>query len=180
MKTLVVVESPKKAKEIQKYLGDDYVVRPSTGHIADLVCTKINPLGIKIKEGFKPIYAPLKDKTDIISAIIDAAKHVDQVYLASDPDREGEAIAWHIASLIENKVKKDLLIKRVLFHEITKTGIKKGISEPKELDKNLYDAQQARRVLDRVVGYMVSPYLIDTIGPKLCWSSTIRSFKINC
>lgn len=164
-KILIVVESGKKGKQIQKYLGDNYVVRESKGHIADLVSTPKNRLGIDIENGFKPMYALLPDKKDKVDAIIDAAAKASQVLIASDPDREGEAIAWHIAKAIESKTKAP--IKRVKFQEVTKSGIKAGIANPLELDKNMYDAQQARRALDRLVGFMVSPFLMEIIGPNL-------------
>lgn len=162
-KILIVVESPKKAREIQKYLGDGYVVRASQGHVVDLTSTPANRLGIDIANDFAPIYGIIPDKKDKLAAIIDASKGVDQIFLASDPDREGEGIAFNIARFLQSKVP----IRRVLFHEITKKGIKEGISKPQDLDQNLYDAQQARRVLDRLVGFMVSPFLMDSIQPTL-------------
>lgn len=154
-KTLVIVESPKKEKSIQKYLGNDYIVRSSAGHIADLVSTPNNRLGVDIEKGFKPTYSIIPDKKDRVKGIIDALGKADKVCLATDPDREGEAIAWHLFAAL--KTKKP--VSRVLFKEITKNGIKHGIENPCELDKKLFDAQQARRVLDRLVGFMVSDYL---------------------
>lgn len=164
-KILVVVESHKKGKEIQKYLGDKYVVRESQGHIADLASTPKNRLGIDIEDGFKPIYSYLPDKKDKLDAILDAALDASEILLASDPDREGEAIAWHIAKALKSKI--NVPIRRVLLGEITKNGIKASVAKPIDLDKDMYDAQQARRVLDRLVGFMVSPFLIDIIGPNL-------------
>ena len=164
-KILVVVESNKKGKEIQKYLGDKYIVRASQGHIADLSSTPKNRLGIDIENGFKPIYAYIANKQDKIEAILDAASQASEILLASDPDREGEAIAFHIAKAIKSKT--DAPIRRVMFHQITKSGVKAGIENPLDLDKDMYDAQQARRVLDRLVGFMVSPFLMDIIGPNL-------------
>lgn len=162
-KTLIVVESPKKAREIQKYVGGDYIVRASQGHVVDLICTPRNRLGVDIENGFKPCYAVIPEKKDKLAAIVDAAANVEQIFLASDPDREGEAIAWHIHDYLKGKAP----IRRVLFHEITKAGIKAGLSKPQDLDKDLYDAQQARRVLDRLVGFMVSPFLMDVMGGSL-------------
>ena len=154
-KTLIIVESPKKEKSIQKYLGNDYIVRSSAGHIADLVSTPNNRLGVDVEKGFKPTYSIIPDKKDRVRTIIDALGNADKVCLATDPDREGEAIAWHLFAAL--KTKKP--VSRVMFKEITKNGVKKGIDNPCELDKKLFDAQQARRVLDRLVGFMVSDYL---------------------
>lgn len=162
-KTLIVVESPKKAKEVQKYLGKDYIVRASMGHVVDLISTPRNRLGVDVENGFKPFYAVIPEKKDKLAAIIDAASLVDQIYLASDPDREGEAIAWHISDHLKGKKP----IRRVLFQEITKAGVKAGLDKVQDLDKNLFDAQQARRVLDRLVGFMVSPFLMDVMGGSL-------------
>lgn len=164
-KILIVMESNKKSKEVQKYLGDSYIVRACQGHIADLSSTPQNRLGVDISNGFKPIYAPILAKQDKVDAIIDVAKSVKEILLAPDPDREGESISFHLAKVLENITK--VPIRRVKFKEITKAGIKAGIANPLELDKNMYDAQQARRVLDRLVGFMVSPFLMDMIGPSL-------------
>lgn len=163
-KTLIVVESPSKAKTISKYLGQDFIIRASYGHMIDLSSGGKNKIGVDIVNNFKPKYQIIPDKKDKLNSIIDAAGIVDNILLASDPDREGEAIAWHIAECLESTGKP---IKRVLFHEITKSAILKAINNPIDLNKNLFDAQQARRVLDRIVGYMVSPYVISTLGPKL-------------
>lgn len=163
-KTLIVVESPKKARELQKFLGDQYVIRASQGHVVDLISSQQNKLGIDIEHEFKPCYAVIPDKQDKLNAILDAAKTADHILLASDPDREGEAIAWHIADAMKHiKTPK----KRVLIYEITKAKVLKAIKEPLELNAQLYDAQQARRVLDRIVGFLVSPFVINTIGPNL-------------
>lgn len=162
--TLVIVESPSKAKTISKYLGKNYVVRATVGHIVDLSIGKGGDIGVDIENGFKPKYADMADKKDVIASIMSSAKTAKEIIIASDPDREGEAIAWHVY----NKVKKlNKPIKRAEFHEITKAGIKKGLENIRELDKHLYDAQQSRRVLDRIVGFMVSPYLIKKLGDKL-------------
>jgi DNA topoisomerase-1 len=148
-KTLVVVESPAKAKTIKKYLGAKYDVIASRGHIKDLP----KKLGVDIEKGFKETYEVVPGKEKILQELKHAAKDADQVLLATDPDREGEAIAWHLAEEL-NSGKKTA--KRVEFHEITKKGVEYGVAHPRELDKHLYDAQRARRVLDRIVGYDVS------------------------
>ena len=148
-KTLVVVESPAKAKTIKKYLGPRFEVLASKGHIKDLP----KKLGVDIEKGFKETYEVVPGKEKILQELKQAAKHVDEVLLATDPDREGEAIAWHIADELKSPKRST---KRVEFHEITKKGVEYGVAHPRELDKHLYDAQRARRVLDRIVGYDVS------------------------
>ncbi|HLG27586.1 MAG TPA: DNA topoisomerase, partial [Paenisporosarcina sp.] len=163
MKTLIVVESPSKAKTIAKYLGANYIVRASYGHIFDLVTGKGHGVGVDIENNFTPKYGLISDKKDKLETILDAAKSCDLVLLASDPDREGEGIAC----LLANAIKIKIPVRRVLFHEITKKGVNEGIAKPQDLNKDLFDAQQARRVLDRLVGFMVSPFLMDSIGPNL-------------
>jgi DNA topoisomerase-1 len=148
-KTLVVVESPAKAKTIKKYLGSKYEVLASKGHVKDLP----KKMGIDIEHGFEETYEVIVGKEKVLAELKDAAADADHVLLATDPDREGEAIAWHLAEELGGKKKKP---KRVEFHEITKKGVQHGVDHPRELDKNLYDAQRARRVLDRIVGYDVS------------------------
>lgn len=152
-KNLVIVESPAKAKTIEKFLGKDYKVESSFGHIADLPSKE---LGVDVEGDFMPKYEVSKDKKDIVKKLKDLAKKADMVWLASDEDREGEAIAWHLAETLELDKKKT---KRIVFHEITETAIKKAIENPRSIDYNLVDAQQARRVLDRIVGYELSPVL---------------------
>jgi DNA topoisomerase-1 len=148
-KTLVVVESPAKAKTIKKYLGPKYDVVASKGHIKDLP----KKLGVDIEKGFQETYEVVPGKEKVLHELKQAAKGVDEVLLATDPDREGEAIAWHIAEELKQAKKST---KRVEFHEITKKGVEYGVAHPRALDKHLYDAQRARRVLDRIVGYDVS------------------------
>ncbi|MGO9835925.1 MAG: type I DNA topoisomerase [Polyangiaceae bacterium] len=148
-KTLVVVESPAKAKTIKKYLGAGFEVLASKGHIKDLP----KKLGIDIEKGFQETYEVVPGKEKVLQDLKQAARGVEEVLLATDPDREGEAIAWHIADELKSAKR---VTKRVEFHEITKKGVEYGVSHPRELDKNLYDAQRARRVLDRIVGYDVS------------------------
>jgi DNA topoisomerase-1 len=152
-KNLVVVESPAKAKTLAKYLGRNYQVRASVGHILDLPKSK---LGVDVGNDFSPDYSVIPGKSKIITELRKAAKEKDMVFLAPDPDREGEAIAWHIAEKIGVPQSK---LKRVLFNEITKDAVQKAIKNPLPLNKDRYDAQQARRVLDRLVGYQVSPLL---------------------
>jgi DNA topoisomerase-1 len=148
-KTLVVVESPAKAKTIKKYLGPNFEVLASKGHIKDLP----KKMGIDIEHGFQETYEIIEGKEKVLSEVKGAAKSADEILLATDPDREGEAIAFHIAEELKSTKKA---IKRVEFHEITKKGVHHGVANPRELNKNLYDAQRARRVLDRIVGYDVS------------------------
>jgi DNA topoisomerase-1 len=148
-KTLVVVESPAKAKTIKKYLGSKFEVIASKGHVKDLP----KKLGVDIENGFQETYEVVPGKEKVLQELKQAAEGVDEVLLATDPDREGEAIAWHLAEELKPAHKTT---KRVEFHEITKKGVEYGVSHPRELDKNLYDAQRARRVLDRIVGYDVS------------------------
>src|SRR5271166_4091978 len=148
-KTLVVVESPAKAKTIKKYLGPKFDVMASKGHIKDLP----KKLGIDIEKGFLETYEVVPGKEKVVQELKAAAKGADAILLATDPDREGEAIAWHIMEELGGAKKST---KRVEFHEITEKGVKYGVSHPRELDKDLYDAQRCRRVLDRIVGYDVS------------------------
>ncbi|MFN4762485.1 type I DNA topoisomerase [Gillisia sp. Q332] len=152
-KNLVIVESPAKAKTIEKFLGKDYTVASSFGHIADLPTKE---LGVDTEGDFKPKYIVNKDKKDVVAKLRKLAKTAEIVWLASDEDREGEAIAWHLAE--ELKLDKDKT-RRIVFHEITKTAILKAIDNPRSIDYNLVNAQQARRVLDRLVGYELSPIL---------------------
>ena len=152
-KNLVIVESPAKAKTIEKFLGKDYKVASSFGHIADLPSKE---LGVDVEGDFKPKYQVSKDKKDVVKKLKDLAKKADMVWLASDEDREGEAIAWHLAETLD--LDKDKT-KRIVFHEITKSAINRAIENPRGIDYNLVDAQQARRVLDRIVGYELSPVL---------------------
>ena len=152
-KNLVIVESPAKAKTIEKFLGSDYQVESSYGHIADLPSKEI---GVDVENGFKPRYEVSPDKKALVSKLKALSKNADMVWLASDEDREGEAISWHLSEELKLDPKKT---KRIVFHEITKTAILKAIDNPREIDYNLVNAQQARRVLDRLVGYELSPVL---------------------
>ena len=152
-KNLVIVESPAKAKTIEKFLGKDFKVASSYGHIADLPSKE---LGVDVKGDFSPKYQVSKDKKSIVKSLKDLAQRADIVWLASDEDREGEAIAWHLSESLGLEKSKT---KRIVFHEITKSAIEKAVQNPRSIDYDLVDAQQARRVLDRIVGYELSPVL---------------------
>lgn len=153
MSKLVIVESPTKVKSIKKYLGSGYEVMASMGHIRDLPKSK---LGVDVEHNFKLQYINMPDKKDVIKKLQEAAKESDGVILATDPDREGEAISWHLAHILALDLNDE---NRVSFNEITQSGVKKGISNPHKIDLDLVDAQQARRVVDRIVGYKLSPFL---------------------
>lgn len=152
-KPLVVVESPAKVRTIKKYLGSDYNVAATVGHIKDLPQRE---MGIDVEAGFTPQYTSIPGKQKVIQALKQAAADAEDVYLAPDPDREGEAIAWHTAEVLKKKGRR---FHRVLFHELTKDAIRNAMNQPRELDPHKYEAQQARRILDRLVGYQVSPLL---------------------
>src|SRR5512138_61854 len=202
-KSLVVVESPAKAKTIKKILGRGYDVLPSMGHVKDLPRSR---LGVDVENGFAPSYIVIRDRKKVLSEILSAARSVDTVYLAPDPDREGEAIAWHIAEEIRSDAAKMARkkkgkekgkgkgakktadaahladIQRVLFHEITKKGVTQGMAAPRALDPHEFDSQQARRILDRLVGYTLSPLLwnkvrrglsagrVQSVAVKIIWA----------
>ena len=150
---LVIVESPSKAKTIGKYLGPDYVVKASMGHLRDLPKSK---MGVDLEKDFTPEYIPVRGKEELIKELRTAAKQADTVYLATDPDREGEAISWHLKELLNLPDEK---AHRVTFNEITQKVVKESIQHPRDIDYDLVDAQQARRILDRIVGYQLSPLL---------------------
>ncbi len=156
-KHLVIVESPAKARTLTKYLGRNYQVKASVGHVVDLPKSK---LGVDIDKDFAPDYQVIHGKAKIISELRQAAKGKETIYLAPDPDREGEAIAWHIAERLDGKRKN---VRRVLFNEITKNAVQEALKHPKDLDKNLFEAQQTRRILDRLVGYQISPLLWEKV-----------------
>ncbi len=160
-KKLVIVESPAKARTIKRFLGGDYEITASMGHVRDL---PEKSLGIDIKNGFKPDYVETKNKT--IAQLKSLAKGVSDIYLAPDPDREGEAIAWHLKELLESK-KGNINFHRVAFHEITKSAVARAFEQPGKINISLVDAQQARRILDRIVGYQVSPLLWSKVGKGL-------------
>jgi DNA topoisomerase-1 len=164
MKTLVIVESPHKAESIQKYLGKDYVVLASKGHITDLAKGGRFGLGVDVDNNFRPHYVLMEDKLETLDSLLKATKKVDQILIASDPDREGEAIAWHLAERLKDTGKP---IKRIVFGEIKKAVVLKAIQNPRDVDLNLFHSQEARRILDRLVGFMASPFLMNFFGPKL-------------
>ena len=156
-KQLIIVESPAKVKTIKKFLGPQYMVQASVGHVRDLPSSS---LGVDEANDFAPHYEVIDNKKNVVSELRAAASKADTVYLAPDPDREGEAIAWHVAELIRDKAKD---IKRIQFNEITAKAVKEALANPRELNGHLFDAQQARRVLDRLVGYKISPLLWKSI-----------------
>ena len=161
-KNLVIVESPAKAKTISRYLGSDFEVVASVGHVRDLPA---KTMSVDIENDFKPAYEIMPGKKTIIRNLKRLAKDAEVIYLATDPDREGEAISWHILEAITTKT----TAKRVIFHEITEQGIEEAVKKPTSLNTDLVDAQQARRVLDRVVGYELSPLL---------WKKFTSGFKL--
>jgi DNA topoisomerase-1 len=161
MKTLVIVESPAKAHHIQEYLGNNYIVLASKGHITDLAKGGHHGLGVDVDNNFKPRYVLMDDKLEIMDALLAAAKKVDQIFVASDPDREGEAIAWHLADRLKDVGKP---IKRVVFNEIKKSVVVKAVKTPRDIDINLFHSQEARRILDRLVGFTASPFLMNFFG----------------
>ncbi|MDO8671294.1 MAG: type I DNA topoisomerase [Dehalococcoidia bacterium] len=154
-KKLVIVESPAKARTLSKMLGKDYVIKASMGHVRDLPKSTI---GVDVENDFEPKYVNVKEKSKIVSEIREAANGASAIYLATDPDREGEAISWHLVEAA-NLLKDNVPIRRVAFHEITKEAVEAAFHHPRSVDMNLVNAQQARRVLDRLVGYMLSPLL---------------------
>nr|MDQ3072990.1 type I DNA topoisomerase [Bacteroidota bacterium] len=161
IKNLVIVESPAKAKTIEKFLGADYVVRSCFGHIRDLASGDIS---VDVTQNFKPKYVIPSDKKKVVSELKKLAEDAEQIWLATDEDREGEAISWHLKETLDLDDDK---IKRIVFHEITKPAILNAISQPRKINKNLVDAQQARRILDRLVGFELSPILWRKIQPAL-------------
>ena len=164
MKTLVIVESPAKGQKIQEYLGKDYIVMASKGHITDLAKGGKHGLGVDIENNFKPKYVLSEDRLDIMDALLAASKKVDRILVASDPDREGEAIAWHLADRLSDTGKP---IKRMVFNKIKKETIQKSLKEIRDIDINLFHSQEARRILDRLVGFTASPFLMNFFGSNL-------------
>ena len=152
-KNLVIVESPAKVKTIKKFLGANYDVEASMGHVRDLPKSQ---MGIDIEHDFEPKYITIRGKGDLLAKLRKEAKNATHVYLATDPDREGEAISWHLVAALRLDEKK---MRRITFNEITKHAVKESLKHPRDIDMNLVDAQQARRVLDRMVGYEISPVL---------------------
>ena len=155
-KSLLVVESPTKMKTLSKFLGKDYIIKATYGHIKDLPKSK---MGVDVNHGFTPQFAVVKSKAKIVAEIRKASKEADNIYIGSDPDREGEAIAFHVAEVIG----RNTTVKRVLFNEITKKAVLEAMASPQALDESKYDAQKARRILDRLVGYEISPLLWERV-----------------
>ena len=162
MKNLVIVESPSKSKTIEKYLGKDYKVVSSKGHIRDLATTGKYGLGIDLENNFKPNYIPIKGKAKTINELKADAKDSDIVFLASDPDREGEAISWHL----EDALKLKNNYKRVVFNEITKPAIEEAFKHPRDIDMDLVKSQETRRMLDRIIGFRLSKLMQSKTGGK--------------
>ncbi|MFO7816694.1 MAG: type I DNA topoisomerase [Thermodesulfobacteriota bacterium] len=152
-KNLIIVESPAKVRTISKFLGKDYMVEASVGHIRDL---PVKNLGVDEENDFAPEYQTIKGKQKVVSQLKKAAARADKIFLAPDPDREGEAIAWHIAQVVKNENNR---LNRIQFNEITARAVREALNNPRDLDENLFDSQQARRILDRLVGYKISPLL---------------------
>ena len=153
-KYLVIVESPAKVKTIKKFLGQNYDVEASNGHVRDMPKSQ---MGIDMEHDYEPKYITIRGKGDILANLRKKVKKADKIYLATDPDREGEAISWHLMTALKLEDKK---VYRISFNEITKSAVKASLKTPRELDMNLVDAQQARRVLDRLVGYSISPLFL--------------------
>ena len=171
---LVIVESPTKAKTIRRFLGTGYQIEASMGHVRDLPASAAEipekykkqdwaRLGVNVEEDFEPLYIVSPKKKKIVSKLRDALKKADELYIATDEDREGESIGWHLLELLQPKVP----VKRMVFHEITQDAIQEALDNTRDIDRNLVDAQEARRVLDRLVGYSISPLLWKKIAPKL-------------
>ena len=160
---LVIVESPAKSKTIQNYLGEDYIVESSIGHIRDLSIKGKGGFGVDINNNFKPDYVILKDKHDVVKKLKEAANQADHIYLATDPDREGEAISWHLSEVLEQPSSK---VSRIVFNEITKSTILKSIKNDRDIDMNLVHSQESRRILDRIIGFRLSSLLQQKIGSK--------------
>ena len=171
---LVIVESPAKMKTIKKFLGSGYQVAASMGHVRDL---PKSTMGVDIENDFEPRYINIRGKGELISDLRKEVKAADTIFLATDPDREGEAISWHLISALglDGTKKK---IRRITFNEITQKAVKEAIKNPRELDMNLVDAQQARRVMDRVVGYSISPILWEKVKRGLS-AGRVQSAALN-
>src|SRR6188508_1422512 len=172
-KSLVIVESPAKARTIAGYLGDDYAVESSVGHIRDLperasdvpkeARATYGKLGVDVEHEFEPYYVVDADKKKVVAELKRKLKESDELVLATDEDREGEAIAWHLKEVLQPKVP----IRRMVFHEITKAAIQRALTETREIDEHLVDAQETRRILDRLYGFEVSPVLWKKVMPRL-------------
>ncbi len=158
--SLVIVESPAKVKTIKKFLGSTYEVDASNGHVRDLPKSQ---LGIDVENDYEPKYITIRGKGDILAKLRKEVKKADKIYLATDPDREGEAISWHLMKALKLDEVKDKKVYRISFNEITKNAVKASLKAPRDIDMNLVDAQQTRRILDRIVGYKISPILWEKV-----------------
>ncbi|MFN2228749.1 MAG: DNA topoisomerase, partial [Anaerolineae bacterium] len=171
---MVIVESPAKARTVGRFLGRGYAVEASVGHIRDLPA---NRMGVDIEHDFKPRYVIPAKKKDVVKKLQAKAKQASQLYLATDPDREGEAIAWHLQAALKRQI-AGIPVRRVEFHEITQEAIGHAFSHPRDIDKQRVDSQQARRILDRVVGYTLSPLLRDKMGRKGLSAGRVQSVAL--
>ena len=177
MKKLVIVESPSKAKTIEKYLGDDYRVLSSKGHIRDLAIKGKGGLGVDVDDDFKPTYSISKDKKDVVKQLKNEAAKAEKVYLATDMDREGEAISWHLAEVLDLDINSE---DRIVFNEITKNAILKAIGEPRKIDMDLVKSQETRRILDRIIGFKLSKLLQKKIKSKSAGRVQSIALKMIC
>ncbi len=177
MEKLVIVESPSKSKTIKQYLGQEFEVLSSKGHIRDLAISNVGGLGLDIENGFKPQYSVLKDKQTTVKSLKTAAKKVKDIYLATDPDREGEAISWHLKEVLKD-VKNDVVFHRVIFNEVTKDAVKQAFQTPRDIDFNLVSSQETRRILDRIIGFKLSKLLQNKIKSKSAGRVQSAALKI--
>ncbi len=175
MNKLVIVESPSKSKTIEQYLGSDYTVLSSKGHIRDLAISGVGGLGLDLENDFAPKYDVIKEKKKVVTELTKAAKAADEIYLATDPDREGEAISWHLSEVLDTKNKPT---KRVIFNEITKTAVLDAFIEPRDLDTDLVSSQETRRILDRIIGFKLSKLLQNKIKSKSAGRVQSATLKI--
>jgi len=173
-KKLVIVESPAKARTVGRFLGSGYVVRPSIGHIRDL---PTNRLGVDLENGFTPHYVIPEKKKEVVKSLRAEAREATEIYLATDPDREGEAISWHLKEVLNSSI-KNKPVYRVVFHEITKPAIDEAFSHTRDIDSRLVEAQQARRILDRLVGYTLSPLLRRKMGKNGLSAGRVQSVAV--
>ncbi|MFA5380745.1 MAG: type I DNA topoisomerase [Candidatus Izemoplasmatales bacterium] len=174
-KKLVIVESPSKSKTIEQYLGEEYTVKSSKGHVRDLAIAGVGGLGIDINNDFKPQYDVIPDKKGTVKELNDAAKKANEIFLATDPDREGEAISWHLNAILDTKNK---IVKRVIFNEITKSAILEAFEHPKDIDENLVSSQETRRIIDRIIGFKLSKLLQNKIKSKSAGRVQSAALKI--
>ena len=174
---LVIVESPAKSKTISHYLGDDYIVEASVGHIRDLATSGKGGLGVDVDHDFKPTYIINKDKVSVVKELKKTAKKADEIILATDPDREGEAIAYHLAEVLNLPIETT---KRLEFHEITKTSITKAIENPRTINMNLVHSQETRRIIDRIIGFKISSLIKSRINSQSAGRVQSVTLKLIC